>query len=179
MAHEVTRDVTAWAYQFAFRKPLRASTLRSSFCFPTSGLEPMLLASSSRPGPASARSACASLSASPTQTVFRRSFLRSLTQIGWRSGFPTGRPWDFALDRSSSPVHTAAFATALLDAISTISRTLCLGSQALRHTSSVALARWVRRSADRRTLSSRGVRTRFHASWGTLSRSPLRHWRRL
>jgi hypothetical protein len=58
-AHEVTRDVTAWAYQFAFRKPPRASTLRSSFCVPTSGLGPMLSASSSRPGPASARSAWA------------------------------------------------------------------------------------------------------------------------
>jgi hypothetical protein len=33
------------------------------------------------------------------QTVSRESFSRPLTQKGWRSGFPTGRPWDFALDR--------------------------------------------------------------------------------
>ena len=54
-AHEVTRDVTAWAYQFAFRPAPK----HRSFCFPTSGLGPMFSASSSRPGPASARSAWA------------------------------------------------------------------------------------------------------------------------
>src|SRR5687767_14657358 len=27
---------------------------------------------------------------------YREFFSRSLTQMGWRSGFPTGRPWDFA-----------------------------------------------------------------------------------
>jgi hypothetical protein len=39
------------------------------------------------------------LAASLAQTVLRESFSRSLTQMGWRSGFPTGRPWDFAFDR--------------------------------------------------------------------------------
>jgi hypothetical protein len=51
---------------------------------------------------------------------------------GWRSGFPTGRPWDFAVDRldltgqwlAPSTVQTAA-----------ASRTLFLGSQAFRRTS--------------------------------------------
>jgi hypothetical protein len=38
--------------------------------------------------------------ASLVQTVYRESFSRPLTQMGWRSGFPTGRPWDFARDRS-------------------------------------------------------------------------------
>ena len=39
------------------------------------------------------------LARSIAQTVLRESFSRPLTQMGWRSGFPTGRPWDFALDR--------------------------------------------------------------------------------
>jgi hypothetical protein len=77
------------------------------------------------------------LARSLTQTVVRESFSRPLTQMGWRSGFPTGRPWDFALDRNdASDPHASG-----LGPIRTNRTSRCslpdpfLGSRALDHTS--------------------------------------------
>jgi len=177
-AHEVTRDVTAWASQIALSLTHAEAHVRV-LRFPTSGLGPMLSASSSRPGPASARSArtlprLVTAVASLAQTVSRESFSRPLTQVGWRSGFPTGRPWDFALDRGL--LIRIACATPIRPA--TISRTLFLGSRALCRTSSAALARWVRRIAGRGTLFRGAIRA-GSALLAERVVTPLRHWRRL
>jgi hypothetical protein len=74
-------------------------------------------------------------------------------RLGWRSGFPTGRPWDFALATARACATRHAWHASL----TTRSPGPCfLGSRALHRTSSAALARWVRRTADRGTLSPRG-----------------------
>jgi hypothetical protein len=72
--------------------------------------------------------------------------------MGWRSGFPTGRPWDFAV--AIANLHDAP---CMAHRAPSRSPGPCfLGSRALHCTSSAALARWVRRTADRGTLSPRG-----------------------
>ena len=73
-------------------------------------------------------------------------------KMGWRSGFPTGRPWDFAI--RPQPARRSCIDRSHVHAAS---RTLLLGSRALggpflAH----SRVRWVRCDADRRTLSSRG-----------------------
>src|SRR5439155_3999867 len=120
----------------------------------------MLSASSSRPGPASARSARAwpqlvTAVASLAQTVSRESFSRPLTQNGVAERFPDwtavgfrarSRPLDQHRLRDADPsIHD------LPDPF--------LGSRALRRTSSAALARWVRRFACRGTLSRKAIRS--------------------
>jgi hypothetical protein len=87
----------------------------------------MLSADDSRPGPASARSAWAAPCGFAHTDGCPRFALAAAHPMGWRSGFPTGRPWDFALrPRRAPPVmHDHA-------SPATASRTLFLGSHALR-----------------------------------------------
>src|SRR5688500_12008758 len=73
-------------------------------------------------------------------------------RVGWRSGFPTGRPWDFALATAGLP---DAPCTARLTHHA-ISRTLLPRITGPSPRLRAALARWVRRTADRGTLSPRG-----------------------
>jgi hypothetical protein len=76
------------------------STFSRVLRFPTSGLGPMLfgklLPAWARLGPLSTSSALRLRS--HRRFPASRSRGRS-PKMGWRSGFPTGRPWDFALDR--------------------------------------------------------------------------------
>jgi len=89
-AHEVTRDVTAWAFAVSDR-----------FCEQSaSGLGPPR---SAQPSPC--------FSTGTRQTVDRDSSAAIAHPMGWHGGFPTGRPWGFAfpdpvprIDRSHSPL---------------------------------------------------------------------------
>ena len=94
-AHEVTRDVTAWA-GWVIVSPEGVTR-------PVSGIGPILLASRSR--------AWARLGPLSVKFVLRRASHRRFGAdgslgvahpTGWRGGFPTGRPWDFAF--GSTPV---------------------------------------------------------------------------
>ena len=114
----------------------------------------MLLASCSRPGPASARSApAAPCGYADTDGCPRLSSSRPLTQ-GWGGGAVS------RLDgRGISRFRPPACVTHPASRVSLTGRSpgpCFLGSRALRRSSRAALARWVRRTAGRGTLSPRG-----------------------
>ena len=72
--------------------------------------------SGSRPGPASVRSARGRFTFSRASVVSHRRLLATVSAAsahptGWHGGFPTGRPWDFALEPQSRPEFSVRPAT--------------------------------------------------------------------
>ena len=74
-------------------------------------LGPILETTCSRPGPASVRSARGWRlhTSGLAQTVARDRSAASAHPTGWRGGFPTGRPWDFASSRSAMRISPHTF----------------------------------------------------------------------
>jgi hypothetical protein len=70
---------------------------------PHSGIGPILLATNSRPGPASIHSArLVQLPVDSHRRLAAARFAATARPTGRLGGFPTGRPWDFATEASPS-----------------------------------------------------------------------------
>ena len=132
-AHEVTRDVTAWACQLVPSVSTRLATDFTPMCFADlwsrADAVGKLLPAWARLGPLSM--SCSLRIGSHRRLPATFVVAAAHPRLGWRSGFPTGRPWDFALATIGLALSSHAWPCR---AMLTISRTFAPTSNPAPHT---------------------------------------------